>query len=257
MKKKGFTLLEIIIVLAVMAIMAGIAVPYAYRQIALSRQEATREEMTNLKRSLVGDKRRIQNGMRSDFGYSGDWGSLPESLDALVRAQSPPWYYDKEKKAGAGWNGPYISGTFSNGKEDYRLDAWHNEYIYSSLDYTNKDGEPVDAKIASRGPDGKEGGGDDLVIEVLRRETHSNVFGYVKNKYGGYLANILVTIYFPMDGKLMEDTCKTDKNGYFGFTSIPFGLRSITAEGGGIRTISVESPAMQVPDIVVVLFILP
>jgi len=248
---KGFTLLEIIIVLAVMAILAGIAVPYAYRQIASSRQQATREEMANLKRALIGDKRRIQNGMRSDFGYSGDWGNLPERLDALVKTQSPRWHYDKKRKIGAGWNGPYISETFSGAKEDYGLDAWQNAYIYSSRVYTHKDGELVDGKIMSRGPDGKEGGGDDLVLEILRRETHSMVFGYVKHKDGEYMPHILVTIYFPRYGKLMEDTCKTDMNGYFEFNAIPFGLRSITAKGGGFRTISIESPSMQVPDIYV------
>lgn len=250
-EKKGFTLLEIIIVLAVMAILAGIAVPYAYRQIASSRQQATREEMINLKRAIIGDERRIQNGRRSDFGYLGDWGNLPGRLDALVRAQSPRWYYDKKRKIGAGWNGPYISDTFSGAKEDYRLDAWQDAYIYSNRVYTNKDGELVDGKIMSWGPDGKEGGGDDLVLEILRRETHSRVFGYVRHKDGEYVPHTLVTICFPKDGKLIEDTCRTDMNGYFEFNAIPFGLRSIAANGGSFWTICIESPSMQVPDIYV------
>lgn len=250
-EERGFTLLEIIIVLAVLAILAGIAVPTMYRQIASSRQKATREEMANLKRALIGDKRRIQNGMRSDFGYLGDWGNLPERLDGLVRAQSPRWYYDKVRKIGAGWNGPYISETFSGGKEDYKYDAWQNAYIYSSRVYTNKDGELVDGKIMSLGPDGKEGGGDDMTVEILWRETHSKVFGYVRRKGGGYVSHTLVTICFPKDGKVMEYTCKTDMNGYYAFNAIPFGIRSIAVKGGSFQTICVESPSTHVPDIVV------
>ncbi len=249
MREKGFTLLEIIIVLAIMAILAGIAVPIAYRQIASSRQEATRKEMVNLKRAMIGDERKIQDGERSDFGYLGDWGGLPDGLDALAEPQSPRWHYDRVRKAGAGWNGPYISQDFSNGKEDYRLDAWNNPYIYSNRNYVNKDGELVDAKIVSWGPDGRQGGGDDLTIDILWRETHSKVFGYIKDKKGKYLPGITVTIYFPGNGRLMELTRKTDKNGYYEMDNIPFGMRSIRAEAGKPQTLCVDSPTMQVPDI--------
>jgi len=245
---RGLTLIEIVVVLSVMAILAGIAIPYVYRQIAFSWQQATEEEMENLKKALIGDPKKIQNGVRTDFGYLGDWGGLPKSLEALLDAQSHSWYYDKEKKVGAGWNGPYISGSFSEGKSDYRFDAWGNEYIYSNQDYTHKKGESVDGKLVSWGPDGVEGGGDDLTMEILKNETTAKVFGYVRDSKGDYLPGVLVIIYFPRNGKLKQDTGKTDANGYFEFNSIPFGIRSIAVKGESPQTIYIESSELQVLD---------
>ena len=227
LNRKGFTLIEIIIVLGILAILMGIAVPVVYRQLASSAEQATKSEMENLKKALIGDPTKIQNGVRTDFGALGDWGGLLPSLEALVEAQTPTWSYDKEKKVGAGWNGPYISETFSEERNEYKLDGWGNEYAYSTEDYTNEKGELVDGKIVSYGPDTAEGGGDDLTVEILKNETTAKVFGYVKGSEG---KSILVTIYFPQNGTLMQDTCRTDANGYFEFNSIPFGIRSITIE---------------------------
>ena len=228
--RKGFTLIEIIIVLSILAILLGITVPMAYRQITHSCEQITKEEMGNLKKAMAGDPKKIQDGVRTDFGYIGDWGGLPENLDALVDAQTPSWSYDKEKKAGAGWNGPYILETFSEEREEYKLDAWNNEYVYSAEDYTNEKGELIDGKIVSYGPDKAEGGDDDLTIEILKNETTAKVFGYVKDNEGNYLPDALATIYFPQNGTLMQDTCKTDAKGYFELNSIPFGIRSIAIE---------------------------
>jgi len=227
LNRKGFTLIEIIIVLGILAILMGIAVPVVYRQLASSAEQATKSEMENLKKALIGDPTKIQNGVRTDFGALGDWGGLLPSLDALVEPQTPTWSYDKEKKVGAGWNGPYISETFSEERNEYKLDAWGNEYAYSTEDYTNEKGELVDGKIVSYGPDRAEGGGDDLTVEILKNETTAKVFGYVNGSEG---KSIFVTIYFPQNGTLMQDTCGTDANGYFEFNSIPFGIRSITIE---------------------------
>jgi len=225
LNRKGFTLIEIIIVLGILAILMGIAVPVVYRQLASSAEQATKSEMENLKKALIGDPTKIQNGVRTDFGALGDWGGLLPSLEALVEPQTPAWFYDKEKKVGAGWNGPYISETFSEERNEYKLDAWGNEYAYSTEDYTNEKGELVDGKIVSYGPDRAEGGGDDLTVEILKNETTAKVFGYVNGSEG---KSIFVTIYFPQNGTLMQDTCGTDANGYFEFNSIPFGIRPIT-----------------------------
>lgn len=247
---KGFTLIEMVIVLSILAILLAVAVPMVYKQVLRSWEQATWEEMENLKKAMVGDPKKIRNGVRTDFGYLGDWGGLPENLEALVDAQTPAWSFDKEKKVGSGWNGPYILETFSEERGEYRLDAWGNEYVYSAVDYTNKKGELVDGKIVSYGPDKAEGGDDDFTIEILRNETTAKVLGYVVDDDGNYLSDVLVTIYFPQNGILMQDARKTDGAGYFKFDSIPFGIRSIAVGEESPRTIYIESSTMQVPDII-------
>lgn len=223
LNRKGFTLIEIIIVLSIMAILLGVAVPMIYRQLASSAEQATREEMENLKKALVGDPEKVQNGVRTDFGALGDWGGLPATLQALVTAQTPPWSYDKGKKVGAGWKGPYISGEGG----EYLLDGWGNEYVYATGDYTNEKGELVDGKIVSYGPNKALGGGDDLTIEILKKETTGRVFGYIRDSGGNYLSSASVTVFFPQNGQLFEQSCPTDAKGYYEFNNIPFGIRAI------------------------------
>jgi len=238
------TLIEIVVVLMVLSILAAVAVPMAFRYIKVTRYKETRHEMENLKKAMVGNPEMIQGGVRIDFGYLGDWGSLPASLENLVEPQEPLWSYDKQKKVGAGWNGPYITVTFSEDKEEYKKDAWGNDYVYDDTDYINADNELVDGKIVSIGPDKTKDTGDDLTVEILKKETTSHVFGYIKDQDGNYLKNIPLTIFFPQDGILYKDSKLTDADGYYEFSDIPFGPRSISIEGGGEpRLIYVEGSA--------------
>jgi len=76
-QRNGFTLIEVIVILAVMAVLAAIAIPMALRIFQVATEDATTTEMQNLKKALLGDPEKLQSSTRSDFGFLGDIGCLP------------------------------------------------------------------------------------------------------------------------------------------------------------------------------------
>lgn len=134
MKTQGFTLLEVIVVMAIVAILAGIMMPFVYRVWEANDIELTRERMLDLKRAMVGDPRMIQNGIRTNFGYAGDNGQLPLSIDDVIN---------------------YMPAGFDPGK--FKKDAWGNNIIYTSfIDDESGTADPlgrrVRATLQSAGP---------------------------------------------------------------------------------------------------------
>ncbi|RMF85221.1 MAG: prepilin-type N-terminal cleavage/methylation domain-containing protein, partial [Nitrospirae bacterium] len=144
--RAGFTLIEIIIVLAVISILAGAMVPNVVHQVDHRREEATREEMQAIYRAIVGDPR------TGTGGYLEDMGRLPPSLTDLVEQGSQPGYSLQLAGVGMGWNGPYLSGGFSD--ESWLTDAWGHPYTY----------DPTTGEVTSAGRDGATGTADDLVL---------------------------------------------------------------------------------------------
>ncbi|TFH33017.1 MAG: prepilin-type N-terminal cleavage/methylation domain-containing protein [Deltaproteobacteria bacterium] len=67
----GFTLIEVVVVIAVISILAAMAVPYAVKIIDQSREEATKKEMEAIHRAIIGDP------MVPTAGYLGDRGRCP------------------------------------------------------------------------------------------------------------------------------------------------------------------------------------
>jgi general secretion pathway protein G len=164
MKRNGFTLIEIIVVMAIMSILAGVLTPIVYRVWDDQKIEVTKTRMAALKIAIAGDPKLYQQGIRSHYGFIGDIGALPESLDDLV-TDSGRW---------AGWNGPYLNGFDA---VDFKVDAWGHDLVYvEQIPPLLVGGEEIVATLRSAGPDGKFGSSDDidengdLALQVLSKE---------------------------------------------------------------------------------------
>ncbi len=126
----GFTLIEIIIAVAIVAILAGTLTPLAFKQMIKAKEEATLEELHHLNKALV------------DF-YE-DTGRFPtegEGLEALV---SDPGV--------GGWQGPYVGGDRADPVEEVTTDSFRETYVYD-LNPTTIPAGAADVLLTSPGSD--------------------------------------------------------------------------------------------------------
>jgi prepilin-type N-terminal cleavage/methylation domain-containing protein len=107
----GFTMLEVVIVIAVIAILAGLIAPLAVNTIKQSRVNACWEEIQIIKKVIVGDPTLVEGGSRSSFGFVGDLGVMPATLDELINRDPirPTYQPYLTSNMYFGWRGPYIS----------------------------------------------------------------------------------------------------------------------------------------------------
>ncbi len=122
--QRGYSLFELIIVIIIVGILATITMRSLRGANETARVEETREELDQLAAAIAGDPALVSGGSRTDFGYIGDVGALPASLDALV--QNPGY---------ATWKGPYLRDDFvaASGatNTEFKRDAWGSPYTYT------------------------------------------------------------------------------------------------------------------------------
>ena len=124
-KQSGFTLLELLVVLGIIAMLAGIVGPQVMKHMGESKTKAAKVQIEDLSATM-------------DM-YKLDAGSYPTSQQGLQALIEAP---DNAKR----WNGPYLS------KSKIPLDPWQNEYHFVSP------GEHGKFDIFTYGADDKEGG---------------------------------------------------------------------------------------------------
>jgi general secretion pathway protein G len=128
----GFTLLELLVVLGIIAMLAGIVGPQVMKHMGESKTKAAKVQIEEMAATL-------------DM-YKLDLGSYPSSEQGLQALIESP---DSAKR----WNGPYLS------KSKIPLDPWQQEYHYVSPGAHGK------FDLFTLGADGKEGGeGEDQDI---------------------------------------------------------------------------------------------
>ncbi len=97
--------MEIIIAVAVMAILASAVGPMVYRQLQNAKAEATRRELEAIRSALEE--------------YHDDTGTLPGDLAALVADDGRP-----------GWTGPYLGSDWNDPVNQVNRDAFERAYTY-------------------------------------------------------------------------------------------------------------------------------
>lgn len=123
-KAKGFTLLELLVVMVIIGLLAGYVGPKYFEQIGKSETKTARAQIDSLGKAL--DQYRI------------DVGQYPSTEQGLAALNKSP-------ANDAKWSGPYLKKSVPN-------DPWNKPYLYKSP------GEHGDFDLYSFGKDGQQGG---------------------------------------------------------------------------------------------------
>jgi general secretion pathway protein G len=128
---RGFTLLELLVVVAIIGLLAGIVAPRYFGQLGKSEIGAAKAQIDALEKGL--------DQFRLDTGH---YPTTEQGLNALVeRPQDEPK-----------WAGPYL-------KKAVPPDPWGNPFVY------RRPGQKGDYDLLSLGKDGRPGGtGEDADI---------------------------------------------------------------------------------------------
>ncbi|TXS91323.1 type II secretion system protein GspG [Parahaliea maris] len=131
-RQRGFTLMELLVVLAILGLLMSLVGPRVLNQLGGAKTKTAGIQVKDLEQSLEMYKLDV-----------GRFPSNSEGLDALVRKPS----------GAAGWNGPYLKS------KDVPLDPWNREYHYKYP------GERSEVDIFSYGQNGVPGGeGEDTDV---------------------------------------------------------------------------------------------
>ena len=239
MGRQGMTLLEVIMFLAVFAILAGVLVPFIFGELTVSREEETRQEIAKLVEAIGG------NPELGSFGFVGDFGRLPNSLSELNTAITPAFHTadgatNHRGVVGMGWNGPYFKEEFFSG--DNLKDAWGTDYQYNVTTVTRDEGgvslTTKEGQIVSAGLDKQFGTSDDIKSELFQDKGH--FFLTVTQGGGDQTAkNVTATLFSPVTGEqssLVSAPTLVDapegSETTIVFASVPAGARFVQVDFG-------------------------
>jgi len=124
LKRRGFTLLELLVVMVIIGLLAGLVAPRYFAQVGKSQTKAARAQIVALEQALEQ--------------YRIDVGHFPSAADGLSALTVAP--------AGElSWAGPYL-------KKAVPKDPWGNAFIYL------EPGAHGEVDLLSYGKDGRAGG---------------------------------------------------------------------------------------------------
>jgi general secretion pathway protein G len=121
---RGFTLLELLVVVAIIGLLAAYVGPRYFSQLGKSEQALAKAQLESFHRALAS--------------YRLDVGAFPTTEEGLAALVTKP-------PTAAKWNGPYLSKAVPP-------DPWNQAYVYRAP------GAKSDYELLSHGKDGRPGG---------------------------------------------------------------------------------------------------
>lgn len=142
-RRRGLTLMEMVVVLFVLVALAGLIVPLVGHVGADAQQQATRATLSRVAQAIVGSggyaevMRYARDSAGAEVGHASGlpWPSPDEVTGG--RADHPQLHYLFEKPAGlpaydpvarVGWNGPWLDVSVTTGYAVDASDGFHGDY---------------------------------------------------------------------------------------------------------------------------------
>jgi general secretion pathway protein G len=126
--EKGFSLIELIVVLVILGLLAAVVAPNVYKKLAKGKDQIAKIQITDIEGAIQL--------------FSFDMGRNPDSAEGLESLMRNPGNADA-------WKGPYLAKALP-------FDPWGRPYVYRSP------GTHGDFDLFSSGADGTEGNEDDI-----------------------------------------------------------------------------------------------
>ena len=136
---KGFTLLEVLLVMAILIILMSLVGAGYFTYFANSQEDAARLQMTSIEQACKG--------------YYLKTGQHAQNIQDLV---APPSGMSEQK-----WKGPYLDGG------EVPKDPWGNDYILH-IDNSNGNSRQMQIIITSNGQNGIAGDQDDISNQPMQ-----------------------------------------------------------------------------------------
>lgn len=259
--QKGFTLIGVLVLLATVAIAAGVLALPVFLDLTVSREEETRRQLTRLVQAITGMPE------QGTFGFVGDVGRLPKNLEELndknttattcasgFSPSAPPDFHtadggtDHRGKLGMGWRGPYVKEMLFS--DEHLNDAWGQALRYTCPESTIASSDPTTGGVAmtvrtgqivSAGPDATFDTADDIKSDQFFDRGHF----FLTVTQGGsenIARKVTVTFYFPSNGEqaslVSEPSTVAGPEGSettIVFSSVPAGARFTQINFGGAK----------------------
>jgi general secretion pathway protein G len=120
-RQRGFSLIELLVVLVILGLLAGLVLPNVMGRLSGAKHKAARSKITMIQSNVDA--------------FALDVGRLPDGLNELVEQPSDAEF----------WSGPYIKNA------DLK-DPWGNDWVY------RQPGEKGAYDLITYGEDGQQGG---------------------------------------------------------------------------------------------------